>query len=118
MGMLAIMGITVVAALLAAFAQYFFKKSLPSFRFNAREIISLLRRRMVLLGLLIYFVGLGIYLVALYHGQLSFVYPVFASAFVFTLLISRYMLGEKIGTARALGVVLVVVGIAVIAFTY
>ncbi len=118
MGALAIIVMTVLAALLAAIAQYLFKKTLPRFRFHTKEIISLLRYRTLLLGLLVYFISLGIYLVALYYGQLSFVYPIFASSFAFVLLFSKYLLNERIGTARIVGVALVVIGITAIAFTY
>ncbi len=115
---LVIIGITVFAALLAAIAQYIFKRALPKFRFNAKEVLGLFRNRLILLGLLVYFADLAIYLVALYYGQLSFVYPTFASSFVFVLLFSKYMLNEKVGLARTLGVVMVVIGIISIAFTY
>ncbi len=115
---IAIIGITLFAALLASIAQYFFKKAMPHFKFNAKEILALFKNKTILLGILIYFIGLGIYLIALYHGQLSFVYPTFASSFVFTLLISKYMLGEKVNAARAIGIVLIVIGIIAIAFTY
>ncbi|MGC8587155.1 MAG: EamA family transporter [Candidatus Micrarchaeia archaeon] len=113
-----VIGFTLIAAALAAYAQYFFKKALPRFKFNLKEIVALAKDRTIILGVLIYVVGLGFYLVALRSGALSFVYPTFASSFVFIMLISKYMLGEKLNSRRIAGVLLIVVGIIAIAMTY
>jgi len=109
---------TLVAAALAASSQYFFKKALPRFRLNVKEVVSLIKDRMIIIGILIYLAALGFYLVALHSGALSFVYPTFASSFIFIMLISKYTLGERLGAKRIIGVLLIVVGIIVIAMTY
>ncbi|MEM3855907.1 MAG: EamA family transporter, partial [Candidatus Micrarchaeaceae archaeon] len=109
-----VIGITLVAALFAAFAQYFFKKAMPKFRFRLPELIALLKNKTIIIGIVIYFIGLAIYLVALGKGQLSFVYPVFASSFIFIMLISKFMLNEKLTVMRVLGILLVFAGVVII----
>ncbi|MEM0159180.1 MAG: EamA family transporter [Candidatus Micrarchaeaceae archaeon] len=110
--------ITLVAALFASFAQYLFKRAMPKFRFRLPELIALLKDRTIIAGIIIYFIGLAIYLVALEKGQLSFVYPIFASSFIFIMLISRFMLNEKLTGMRILGILLVFAGVVMISLTY
>lgn len=113
-----IVGLTLLSALIASFAQYIFKRSIPKFGFHRKEIFALIHNRLLMAGLAVYVADLGIYLVALHYGQLSFVYPVFASSFIFTLLLSKFALGEKLNAMRVLGILIVVVGIVVVAATY
>jgi uncharacterized membrane protein len=110
--------LTVTAALFAAFTQYFYKKHLGGFGFDVKSLIATFTNKGILFGILLNFVSLGIYLVALRSGQLSFIYPVFASTFVFTILISKYMFKERVSAARAFGLVLIVAGIVLIAATF
>ena len=110
--------LTLIAAFLAAIAQYLFKQHLPQFKFNLKEIVDLLRSKMILIGLGTYAISLVIYLVALHFGQLSFVYPTFASVFLFVLLISHFKLHEHISMRRAAGVLLVLIGIILVVVTY
>ena len=63
--------LTVIAAAIAACAQYIFKRSVPQFRFSIKEIFSLARNRMIIAGILVYVIGLAFYLVALGSGELS-----------------------------------------------
>jgi drug/metabolite transporter (DMT)-like permease len=117
-GALLIIGITVLSAFIASIAQYIFKKNLPRFKANIRELISVFKNKWILFGIFMYFIALPIYLFALDNGALSFVYPTFASSFIFVLLFSKFGLGEKIGPARIIGVLLVVLGIAIVAMTF
>ena len=60
----------------------------------------------------------AIYLYALHSApEISFVYPIFASTFVFVLLISIFSLKEKAGIYRIAGIALIVLGIAVVSLT-
>ena len=115
---LLIVALTLLAALLAAVAQYLFKLHLPRFKFNLGGILALVRSRMVILGLAVYAISLLIYLGALKLGQLSFVYPTFASVFLFVLLISKFKLHEHISITRAAGVLVILAGILLVVFTY
>ncbi len=107
-----------LAALIAAVAQYIFKRTLKEFKFNVSGIYHVLKNKMILFGLFLYVVSLVIYLFALKYTPLSFAYPTFASAFIFIAVISKFYLNERIGMLRALGIGLVVIGICVIAFTF
>jgi len=116
---LEVVAITLIAAIIAAFAQYYFKRYLEKFNMKIKEIIHIIKERHILFGLFLYAISFLLYLYAL-HGApvVSFVYPIFASTFIFVFIISKYWLGEPIGTMRLIGMVLIVIGIGLIAMTY
>jgi drug/metabolite transporter (DMT)-like permease len=119
LGAFEIIGITLVSAMIAAVAQYLYKRGIGKFSFNLREIAGEFRKKDILMGGALYIASLALYLYALDNAPLiSFVYPVFASTFVFVLLISRFVFGERINLHRVLGMVLIVIGIAVISLTF
>lgn len=113
-----IIALTLVSAMMIAFAQYNFKKEMPQFHITKEGIVSILSKREIQLGLVLYVIALGIYLVALSLGELSLVYPIFASVFLFVLLISRKMLKEMISPVRVLGIILIISGIILTAMTF
>lgn len=110
--------ITLVAALIASFAQVAFKKALGNKSMGVLGIVrAALTNRTIMAGLAAYMGSLALYLFALSHAQLSIVYPLFASTFIFIAVLSRLMLHEKLSATRAAGTALVFVGIVVIALT-
>ena len=106
--------LTVIAAAIVAYAQYVFKKSVPKFKPNLSGVLSLAKNRMVVAGVLIYMIGLVFYLVALESEQLSLVYPAFSSTFIFVILISHFKLNERIGRRRLAGILMIILGIALV----
>lgn len=110
--------LTIISAAIAAGSQYFMKNSIHKFRLNISGIISLLKNKGVMAGIGMYLLGSVFYLFALDSGELSFVYSIFSSTFIFVLLISYFVLREGISKTRLLGTALIILGILVIAFTY
>ena len=109
--------ITLVAAGLASVAQIFLKRGLRNELRNLHEILRAVKNRNVIAGIVIYFIGLAIYLYALKNAPLSIVYPTFGSVFIFTALLSAYTLKESIGGPRAAGIVLVFAGVLLVSIT-
>ena len=118
LGKLQIIGITLFAALLAALAQYILKSSIKKFSFTPKGIIKMLANAPVLLGLLVYIISLVIYLYVLRSGELSFVYPIFASTFIFVVLISKFLLDEPVSRTRTAGILVIILGIVLVSLTY
>lgn len=110
--------ITLGAAALAAFGQYVFKSHVKAFGRNISEIIGVLTERHMLGGILIYALSLGVYLYALRDAGISFVYPIFASSFIFVALIAKYVFRERMRMTRVAGILLIVFGIIIVAATY
>jgi len=118
-GELEIVAITLAAAAIAAASQYVFKKNIKKFKLGFAGIVSVLKNRQMVLGLGMYLVSFLLYIYALHAAPiLSFVYPVFASTFVFVLLISKYALNEQVSIARALGIFCIIAGIMIVSLTY
>jgi len=115
---IAVIAITLIAAAIAASAQYIYKTSIKKFEFSVRELRVVLMNRRLLLGIGLYVVSLLVYLYALNAAPvISFVYPIFASTFIFVFLISHHVLKERVSMHRAIGMLLVVLGIAIISVT-
>jgi len=113
-----IIAITLISALLASFAQYIFKRNIKKFKISISEILRMIFSKSIFIGLLIYILSLCVYIFALHYGELSFVYPFFASTFVFVALLSKYRFGERISAVRVLGILLIIFGIIITALTY
>ena len=108
--------LTLLAALVSSFAQLMFKRSVRKVD-SLAHLVGLLGNRGVLLGLAAYGVGFLLYITALSGGQLSLVFPIFASSFIFVTLISATVLKERITLMRAAGVLLVFIGITIVAIS-
>ncbi|MGC8662210.1 MAG: hypothetical protein ACP5RT_00265 [Candidatus Micrarchaeia archaeon] len=115
---LEVIALTLLAAFLTSIAQIIFKKNLPHFKASLLDALGLLKIKKILLGIIIYIVSLPIYLFALKGGNLSFVYPTFASSFIFVFLLSKFLLGEKVKAIRVFGIALILIGIVIIALTF
>lgn len=109
--------ITLIAALIASFAQLAFKKSLHAEIKGFRDLLRLAKNKGIIIGVIGYISSLGIYLYALKNAPLSFVYPTFGSSFIFIFLISVFLLKEKFNKKRAVGIFLVFVGIVIISLS-
>lgn len=109
--------LTLIAALFTSFSQLLFKRGLNKRLNSIFEIISTLRNKTVFIGLCGYLVSFILYLIALSGSQLSVVFPIFASSFIFVTLISAKLLKEKIGVERILGIILIFAGILIVALT-
>ncbi len=109
--------ITLFAAALAAVAQIFLKSGLKKELVTLKEIVNVVRERNVMVGIIIYFIGLVIYLYALKNAPLSIVYPTFGSVFIFTALLSALMLHERMGRIRVVGIALVFLGVILVSVT-
>lgn len=106
--------LTLIAALFTSFSQMLFKKGLPKKLNNIWEILATLKNRNIIIGLIGYVVSFSLYLIALSKTQLSIVFPIFASSFIFVTLISSKMLKERITLIRVFGIILIFVGITIV----
>jgi drug/metabolite transporter (DMT)-like permease len=109
--------LTLIAALFTSFSQLQFKKGLKRRLDSVKDIIWTLKEKSIIIGLIGYAISFTLYLFALQTSQLSVVFPIFASSFIFVTIISAIRLKEKITPIRIAGVLLIFVGITVVALT-
>ena len=67
------------------------------------------------LALLLYIIGMVIYLFMLKNYDLSVVYPLTSISYIFTILLAMFLLGESVSVVRWVGILLVMLGVGLIA---
>lgn len=95
--------------ILTSAAQIFLKKGallLPNIFTNVPLII----------GCFIYGLGAFIFIVALKGGDLSMLYPIIATSYIWVALLSDYFFDELISPLKWLGILSVVVGVSFVGF--
>ena len=93
--------------LLTSIAQVFLKKGamlLPSFFTNWQ----------LLIGCILYGTAAVIFIIALKGGELSVLYPIIATSYVWVNLLSGYYFNETITLLKWLGILSIVVGVSLI----
>ena len=104
--------LTALAAFLGSIGQIEFKRGADNLQF---DIKLLLTNHHLLIGLGIYFISTIVYIYALNKEQLSILYPIIATSYVWTLLFSKIFLKETVGLTSWLGIFFILLGVTLIA---
>ena len=95
-------GLVILCTLFTSLAQFFFKKGaadLPSITIFA------------VAGLACYAIG-ALFLTASFKGgEVTILYPIFSTSFIWVILISKYILGEPVSAYKWFGILLIITGI-------
>ncbi|MDR1515492.1 MAG: hypothetical protein LBS45_07445 [Synergistaceae bacterium] len=102
--------LVLISSLVAAFASYFLKIASGS-----GKISGILRSRHLYFGGALYVASAFISIALLKRMPFSVLLPLGGLCYVWTILISRKFLGEKIGARKIAGVALIIAGIALVA---
>ena len=107
--------IIIISMLCASIAQVLFKIGLREVgeiqQISLSTISSVIFNKFIDVGLLLYVISFSLWFVALSKKDLNFVYPFTGLTFAFVLLMSYFILGEKISGNVILGSALIVTGI-------
>ena len=103
--------LSLFCALLASLGQTFFK--LGSAQVSSHLTDWLLNWR-VILGMTIYGLSAVLFIVALKYGELSILYPIIATSYIWITILSHYVFGERITYINWIGVALIITGISLI----
>lgn len=107
------MGLVVLAATIGSLGPIYLKRSAKDFSFNLKKLIT---NRNLIIGLIFYGIGTILFIPALRGGELSVLYPLVATTYIWVSLLSVKMLGEKMNKFKWLGIAVIIVGIAFIGF--
>ncbi len=103
--------LVLVISLLAAVGQFLIKLGAASVSLS---LWSWLLNWQLVAGLLVHGVGFVLLVVALKHGNLSVLYPVLATSYIWVTLLSVRFLSEPFFAVQWVGVVLIIGGIGLI----
>lgn len=100
---LIIIGLVLLSTLMGSIAQLLFKIS-------SENILSFY----LLLAVLLYFFAFIFYMFALKKGELSFVFPILATSYIWVSLFSFYFLNEGFSFLKIFGIVFILLGISLV----
>ncbi len=81
---------------------------------GAERLPELFTNTPLIIGCFLYGIGAIIFIIALRGGDLTVLYPVIATSYVWVALLSDYYLGEEIHWIKWLGILTIIVGISLI----
>lgn len=99
--------------LLGAVAQVLFKSASRNLTFS---IAGVLTNWQLLLGMGLYLVAMILFWIALKQGNVSSLYPLIATSYIWTALLANRFLREKIDPATIIGIAFVVIGVGILSY--
>ncbi|MFH0867979.1 MAG: EamA family transporter [Candidatus Woesearchaeota archaeon] len=107
------MGVVLSCTLLTSTAQIFYKFAAEKLSFNFLSIITNVN---LLMGMILYAVGGILLILSLRGGEVSVLYPIIATSYIWVSFLSIYFLGEVMNLYKWLGVFIIVAGIVLIGY--
>ena len=104
-------GLVIAAAVLGALGQLNFKLGSDNL---SLKISDLLRNRYLFIGVILYGISTVMFIVALKGGELSVLYPLVATSYIWTTLLAKKVLNEKINVYKWAGVAMIMLGVVFI----
>ena len=106
-------GVVLFCTLLTSTAQIFYKFAAEKLSFNVLSIITNVN---LLMGMLLYAVGGILLILSLRGGEVSVLYPIIATSYIWVSFLSIYFLNESMNLFKWLGVFTIVAGIVLIGY--
>ena len=106
-------GIVFFTTLLTSTAQIFWKSGIEKLEFN---LLSIITNANILIGILLYIIGGILLIISLRGGEVSVLYPIFATSYIWVSFLSIYFLGEVMNIFKWLGVFVIIAGIILIGY--
>lgn len=104
-------GLVILAASLGSLGPVYLKKSAKDFSLNLKKLI---KNRNLIIGLIFYAIGTILFIPALRGGELSILYPLVATTYIWVSFWSVKLLKERMNIFKWLGISVIIVGIAFI----
>ena len=102
-----------VSALIGSIGQIEFKKGSEFFELN---ISALLVNYHLIIGVMLYVLSTLVYLYALREGQLSIIYPIIATSYIWTTILAKVFLGESVDLMNWVGIFLILLGVTIVSW--
>ena len=103
----------ILCTLLTSTAQIFYKKAAPKLAFS---LVALLTNYYLIIGMVIYVIGAFLMITAFKGGEVTVLYPIIATSYVWVSIFSIFFLGEVMNTLKWIGIVTLIAGIILVGF--
>jgi len=107
------MALVLFCTLLTSTGQLFWKIGADKFDFN---LISILTTYEIFVGLFLYSIGGILIIISLRGGEVSTLYPLIATSFIWVNFLSYYYLGEAFNVFKWIGIFTIIGGIILIGY--
>jgi len=107
------MGIVLGSTFLTSTAQLFWKFGAEKLEFN---ILSIVTNVNIFVGILLYVVGGILLIISFRGGEVSVLYPIFATSYIWVSFLSIYFLDEVMNLFKWLGILVIISGIVLIGY--
>lgn len=101
----------IICTVLTSLAQILFKFGSTNFSFNP---FLLIQNYFVIFGALCYAFGALLFILALKKGDLSTIYPFFATSYIWVMILSFFIFGEIITSFKIFGILFIIFGVSFI----
>ncbi|HIH17775.1 MAG TPA: EamA family transporter [Nanoarchaeota archaeon] len=105
--------IVILSTVIGAIGAIALKKASSSLSFNLKSLFN----RYFLIGMGFYAISTIIYLNALKLGELSILFPIVSTTYIWVCLLSQKYLGEKMNGFKWFGILVILVGVALLAIS-
>ncbi len=99
--------LVIVSSVIGAVGGFMFKQSTKNLKF---KIIALMKNKELIFGFILFALAAIIYIIALTGGELNVLYPISALTYIWSTIMAKYYLKEKINTLKWSGIVLIIIG--------
>ena len=99
--------VMVFVTLLTSVAQVLYK-------FGAAKLPVILTNYHILLGLVLYAIGAVLMIIAFKAGEVTFLYPIVATSYIWVALMSSYFFSDAINYLKILGIALIFFGVVAV----
>ena len=106
-------GLILICTLVVSLGQFFLKSGANRLVFEPMKLVT---NYMLIIGLMVYLVGAVLLVIALRGGEVSVLYPIFATSYIWVTLIAKYALHETITPWRWIGVGTIILGVIFMGF--
>jgi len=106
-------GIILFSTLLTSSAQLFYKFGSEKLSFNLLSIITNVE---IIMGLVLYAIGGILLIISFRGGEVSVLYPLFATSYIWVSFLSIHFLGEIMNIFKWTGIFIIIGGIALIGY--
>ena len=109
-----IISLVITAAFLSALAQLFLKK--VSHKTSIRSILSLIENIHFFVAVFLFIISAVLFIYSLKFENLSILYPLFATSYIFNAFFAHFFLKEKISWNVIIGIAVIMGGVVLITY--